>query len=182
MGEMQPSLDGFEAAPDECKATHSLDFTISAEKMADLLGVSARTIQTLATSKFVHRNSHGQYHVGRTMKALYEASKTNSRISVSKDAPDYQEAKARREQALASLAEMEVAEKRGDLIPADEAASAWSMVLGTLRSTLVNGLPQRIVSALIGVTNEGQQKQIIRSQIVEAMKQANAEVLNNRDE
>jgi hypothetical protein len=62
---------------------------------------------------------------------------------------DYNQARARRETALASLAELDLAKQRGELIPADQVLQAWSGIFSVVRSILL-GLPSRIAGGVAG--------------------------------
>ena len=62
---------------------------------------------------------------------------------------DYDQARARREAALAQLAEIELATKRGELIPADQVEQAWSGIISVIRTILL-GLPSRIAGGVAG--------------------------------
>ena len=62
---------------------------------------------------------------------------------------DYNQARARREAALAQLAEIELATKRGELIPADQVEQAWSGIISVVRTILL-GLPSRIAGGVAG--------------------------------
>lgn len=61
--------------------------------------------------------------------------------------PDYNESRARREAALADMAEIEVAERRGDLVPVDE-ARAEVLERYTLVRTRLLGVPSRVAQRL----------------------------------
>ena len=62
---------------------------------------------------------------------------------------DYNAARARREEALASLAEIELQVKRNELIPADQVEQAWSGIFSVVRTILL-GLPNRIAGGVAG--------------------------------
>ena len=62
---------------------------------------------------------------------------------------DYNAARARREQALAELAEIELGTKRGELIPADQVEQAWSAIVSVMRQRLLS-LPSRLAAVVPG--------------------------------
>ena len=62
---------------------------------------------------------------------------------------DYNHARARREEALASLAEIELQVKRNEPIPADQVEQAWSGIFSVVRTILL-GLPNRIAGGVAG--------------------------------
>jgi hypothetical protein len=62
---------------------------------------------------------------------------------------DYNQARARREEALASLAEIDLQTRRNELIPADQVEQAWSGIFSVVRTILL-GLPNRIAGGVAG--------------------------------
>lgn len=61
--------------------------------------------------------------------------------------PDYNESRARREAALADMAELEVAERRGSLVPVDEARAEVQQRYTLVRTRLL-GVPARVVQRM----------------------------------
>jgi hypothetical protein len=60
---------------------------------------------------------------------------------------DYNAARARREEALASLAEIELQVKRNELIPADAVQQYWEGMVSRMRGKMLN-LPGRLAAAV----------------------------------
>ncbi len=60
---------------------------------------------------------------------------------------DYAAARARKEEALASLAEIELAKQRNELIPADAVQKCWEGMIGRMRGKMLN-LPGRLAAAV----------------------------------
>ncbi|HET9063662.1 MAG TPA: hypothetical protein VFO62_10275 [Candidatus Binatia bacterium] len=71
----------------------------------------------------------------------------------SADVPDYNESRARREAALADMAELEVAERRGALVPVDEARAEVQERYMLVRTRLL-GVPSRVAQRLPHVAGE----------------------------
>lgn len=63
------------------------------------------------------------------------------------EAGDYEQAKVRRENALAELAEIELATKKDQLIPADMVQAHWCGMAANVRAKLL-GLPGRLATIL----------------------------------
>lgn len=64
-------------------------------------------------------------------------------------AADYAEARARREAALAELAELDLAQRRGELVPADLIQRHWETLAANTRGKLLN-LPGRLAASVMG--------------------------------
>jgi hypothetical protein len=62
---------------------------------------------------------------------------------------DYNHARARREEALASLAEIELQVKRNELIPADAVQEHWTGMIATMRQIML-ALPSRLAAVVPG--------------------------------
>lgn len=87
---------------------------------------------------------HGGFRPGAGRKP---GSKTDTDKQLAQ--ADYNAARARREEALASLAELDLAKQRGELIPADQVLQAWSGIFSVVQSILL-GLPSRIAGGVAG--------------------------------
>lgn len=64
---------------------------------------------------------------------------------------EYNEARAKKERHLAELAEIEVAVKRGELVPADLIQRHWETLAANTRGKLLN-LPGRLAASVMGVS------------------------------
>jgi hypothetical protein len=69
------------------------------------------------------------------------------------DVPDYNESRARRESALADMAEIEVAERRGELVPVAEARADVVSRFTVVRTRLL-GVPSRVAQRLPHLAGE----------------------------
>ena len=81
---------------------------------------------------------------------------------------DYNQARARREQALAALAEIELAVKKGELVPADQIQEAWTSIAYNIRTILL-GLPSRIAGGVAGAATTQEISTMAMSIIREAL-------------
>ena len=61
----------------------------------------------------------------------------------------YNDSRAKKEKHLAELAEIEVAIKRGELIPADAVQTHWEQMAANTRGKLLN-LPGRLAASVMG--------------------------------
>lgn len=74
---------------------------------------------------------------------------------------DINEAKRRRELALATLAELDVQERQGALIPATDVQTVWSGMLVNARSKFL-GMPSKLTPILFGADQQSIQTTITR--------------------
>jgi phage terminase Nu1 subunit (DNA packaging protein) len=93
-----------------------METIVSNKILSDILGVSGRTVRDLADKGVLVKMAHGKYEVLPSIHA-YIKYKINLAIeSFSKGDIDYAEARRRKELAQAQLAELDLAEKEGELI------------------------------------------------------------------
>jgi hypothetical protein len=71
------------------------------------------------------------------------------RVAFGMNRRQYRATRARREQALAELAEIELQEKRAELIPAGDVLEAWSAIVSVMRQRLLS-LPSRLAAVVPG--------------------------------
>lgn len=76
----------------------------------------------------------------------------------------YFEARARREKALASVAEIELEERRGRLLDADRVRAAVFNAAARTRDKLA-GIPDRVALLVLGLTDEFEVRRIIGAEI-----------------
>jgi hypothetical protein len=104
---------------------------------------------------------HGGRRVGAGRKpAAYEAESKDSYL-------EFKAAQAKREAARAELAEIELAEKRRDLLPIAEVKADADRQARIVRDTLL-ALPDRVAALLIGL-DERQMAQVLRAEVRAAL-------------
>jgi len=84
---------------------------------------------------------------------------------------DFETLKCRKMLADAQLAELELAQKKGEVAHIEEFERMWSLAMGQLRQNIL-GVPQRAVLQLIGETDERKFKTKLRAEIVLALDQS----------
>lgn len=78
--------------------------------------------------------------------------------------------KIRKQKAETELAELELAQKKGEVALISEFERIWAMSMGQLRQNIL-GVPQRAVLQLLGETDEMAFKEKLRAEIVLALEQ-----------
>ena len=89
--------------------------------------------------------------------------------------PSYNESRARREAAEANLAELKLAQERGELVLAVDVRQAMAKRAAGLRESLLQ-LPARVVPLLAANPDPGAMDQVLRAEIVAALSQLVVEV------
>ena len=81
-----------------------------------------------------------------------------------KDDEDYWSAQKRKEIALADLRELELAQKRKELVSAAEVAATWATICTTIRDGMLS-LPMKLADKLAAMTNDKEILAFLRSEI-----------------
>jgi phage terminase Nu1 subunit (DNA packaging protein) len=141
-----------------------MESIVSNKVLADLLGVSGRTVRDLADKGVLVKLAHGKYEVLPSIHA-YIKYKINLAIeSFSKGDIDYAEARRRKELAQAQLAELDLAEKEGELIQVstveNEAFTAGKKVKDGL-----SNIPDRISPLLAAESDKNKIYRMLTSEI-----------------
>lgn len=82
--------------------------------------------------------------------------------------PDYRHSRARREAAEASLAQLKLAEQRGELVRAEDVRASWARQIAALREALLQ-LPARVVPLLVADPQAAAMDEVLRAEIVQAL-------------
>jgi phage terminase Nu1 subunit (DNA packaging protein) len=141
-----------------------METIVSNKILSDILGVSGRTVRDLADKGVLVKMAHGKYEVLPSIHA-YIKYKINLAIeSFSKGDIDYAEARRRKELAQAQLAELDLAEKEGELIQVstveNEAFTAGKKVKDGL-----SNIPDRISPLLAAESDKNKIYRMLTSEI-----------------
>ncbi len=81
---------------------------------------------------------------------------------------DYAAARARREEALASLAEIDLQTRRNELIPADAVQEHWTGMIATMRQIML-ALPSRLAAVVPGCETQQEAEREAMTLVREAL-------------
>ena len=84
------------------------------------------------------------------------------------DAGDFLQARTRREQAVAKLRELELREKRGELVQLKDVTRAWTGLVAAVRSRLLM-MPANLATYVAAESNPAKCEDIMRSELYEAL-------------
>ena len=135
--------------------------------IARLLDLTERRVQQLARDGVIPRSERGRYDLIGAVRGYVRY----LRDQILKDGAataDYGVERARLMRARADLAEMEAAQKRGELIPAREVVTAWTEVVALLRARLLV-LPDKIAPLAHDAQTIPQARDIVRNAVHEAL-------------
>ncbi|KAA0014420.1 terminase small subunit [Billgrantia pellis] len=158
---------------------------VNREELAEVFGVSLNTVSTWVRNgcPFDQRGRQGKPWQFNT-RDVSEWLRDQARIEAESDAPlDEFALKLRKLAAETAQAELDLAVARKQVAPIDEFERARALENATVRANVMN-VPSRVVSQLIGETDEGRFKEVLSAELVQALESAaDAEIeLEEEDE
>jgi hypothetical protein len=109
---------------------------VSGGVLASLLGCSERQVRQWGAEGVIERDGRGRYLLLPSVRAVVKRALAAGNAELDRERVDFQKVRAER-------LRLEIAEKRRQLIPIEEASAAISGVVGALKSKLI-GLPARV--------------------------------------
>lgn len=106
----------------------------------------------------------GRIDVAATDALLKETTAVPKRSKVVEQTPEYVDHKERAEKHRADLLEMDVAERKGTLLPLDDVKSTVMLVVTTLRTGL-EALPDRVAPMVTAKSDEAQIRAIMAVEV-----------------
>jgi phage terminase Nu1 subunit (DNA packaging protein) len=128
-----------------------------------LLDISERRVRQLSAEGVIPKAARGRYELVGAVRG-YIRYLRNLNLKGEVGAADYGIERARLVKARADLAEMEAAEKRGDLIPAPDVTAAWTEIVALMRAQLL-ALPDKIAPVVHETTSIAEARDVIRRAI-----------------
>ncbi|BBL72144.1 type IV toxin-antitoxin system AbiEi family antitoxin domain-containing protein [Methylogaea oryzae] len=131
--------------------------------LAALTGVSSRRIRQLAEAGTLERVERGRYELGPSIRALLD--------DAADKGSELQRERTRKVRADADLAELELARQKGLVAPVEQFEKVWGHRCRLIQITMMQ-LPQRVITALVGETNERRIKDVLTAEIKDALNRA----------
>lgn len=147
--------------------------SVNRSELAEVFGVSLPTITSWVRKgcPFINRGSKAKPWEFNT-RDVSEWLRDEARAEAEGDGPlDEFELKLRKLAAETSQAELDLATARRQVAPIDEFERARALENATVRANVMN-VPSRVVSQLIGETNEGRFKEVLSAELVQALESA----------
>ena len=146
---------------------------VNREELAETFGVSLNTITSWIRNgcPFMQRGKQGRPWKFNT-RDVSEWLRDQARQEATNDEPmDEFELKLRKLAAETAQAELDLAIARKQVAPIDEFERARAMENGVVRANVMN-VPGRVVSQLIGETDEARFKEVLHAELVQALEAA----------
>lgn len=146
---------------------------VNREELAEVFGVSLNTVSTWIRNgcPFDQRGRQGKPWRFNT-RDVSEWLRDQARLEAEGDGPlDEFELKMRKLAAETSRAELDLATARRQVAPIDEFERARALENATVRANVMN-VPSRVVSQLIGETDEARFKEVLRAELIQSLESA----------
>lgn len=146
---------------------------VNREELAETFGVSLNTVSSWIRKgcPFEQRGRQGKPWRFNT-RDVSEWLREQARLEAAGDAPmDEFELKLRKLAAETAQAELDLATARQQVAPIDEFERARALENATVCANVMN-VPSRVVSQLIGETDEGRFKEVLRTELIQALEAA----------
>lgn len=139
------------------------EMTVTSAELGAILGVSERRVRQLAEAGTIERLERGRFGLGEAVRALIEEASGSGSALV--------RARTRKLEADATLAELELAVRKGQVANIDEFQRVWADRCGHIRINVLN-VPQRVVAQLLGEKDETAFKAKLRAELIWALEQS----------
>jgi phage terminase Nu1 subunit (DNA packaging protein) len=139
--------------------THSLD-TIS-----KLLDLTPRRVQQLAKEGVIPRAERGRYELVLAVRGYIRYLKERS---LNPGVISFDEVRARKTAAEAEMAELELSERKKQLVPMEDVAEKWLELISTCRTKILS-MPAKLAGVVAVEDNPAVCKSIIEEQTTEAL-------------
>lgn len=146
---------------------------VTAQKLADAIGLDVRRIQQLAKAGVVVKKSHGEYDLGASILGLAKYYKALSERKDAANGDPLHLARTRLTESKAEIAEIEAALARGEVIHGEIMEALWNDMVSKMRVKIL-GIPSRCAPQIEGVGDVKAIHQLLK----EACHEALAEVAN----
>lgn len=148
--------------------------TLTQKEASKRLGISAKQLRRLTKKHDAPRNDDGSYPWPEVVDWYkdFKQDEALRRRGINREAgeADYEQARAREKAAKADMAELELLERKGELIPVQVYKDELASVLTSVRSRLLN-LPGRLGRELAPEMKPEEAEQIVEQGVREALEE-----------
>lgn len=148
---------------------------LTRSQMADFLDCAKSYITKLGNQGRLVLAEDGRIRVRETLRLLQQTTGAPERAMPEAQTPAYTDWRERGERARAEMLEIELAERRGTLLPLDTVRAALTSAVTTLRSRL-EMLPDQVAAQLMGARDEGHARALLAGEIETALAELSHQV------
>ena len=142
-----------------------LTATYGLKKIASILDLSERRVQQLCAKDILPKTERGRYELEPVVKAYIHYLRDRS---LGEGVVSLEDARKRKLNAEAELAEIQLAQARADVVSVEEVQSQWDSVLSSVRTRIL-AVPTKLAPRVSVETELATVKDIIEDGIFEAL-------------
>lgn len=139
--------------------------TYGLKKIASILDLSERRVQQLCAKDILPKTERGRYELEPVVKAYIHYLRDRS---LGEGVVSLEDARKRKLNAEAELAEIQLAQARADVVSVEEVQSQWDSVLSSVRTRIL-AVPTKLAPRVSVETELATVKDIIEDGIFEAL-------------
>lgn len=133
--------------------------------IAKLLDLSNRRVQQLSKEGIIPKTERGRYELVPAVRGYIRYLKERS---INPGVVSFDEVRARKTAAEAEMAELELLQRKGDLIPMQQVIDTWLELIASCRSKMLS-MPAKLAPVVAVEDNPAVCKQIVEEQMMEAL-------------
>ena len=141
---------------------------VTTRELAEFLDVSARRIQQYVKDGIIRNAGRGKFNLKEAVQDFYSYQFELERAKLKRKDASLDEAYRRKMLAEAELKEMEVEQKKGELIEKQEVIESWQKILNILKTRLL-ALPTQIAQEVAGLRRVNEIKKRIEKNVMDAL-------------
>ena len=126
------------------------DEIVTTNRLAFVLGITARRVQQLAGEGVFNKVSRGKFHLSESIQKYISYQLLLEKKKYNKNDLEINEAKRKRETEEAFLKEMELEKRRGELLEKSEVINTWQKILSVIKTRSM-ALPTKLAPQIIGM-------------------------------
>ncbi len=141
---------------------------ITTKRLAEILGMTERRVQQLAAENVFKKFGRGRFQLADSVQKYLAYQLDLERKKYNKNDLSINEARRRREQAEASLKEIELGKQRGELLEKSDVIRVWQKILTVLKNRLLV-MPSKLSPHLLGMNSVNEIKMRMDEEIFNAL-------------
>jgi phage terminase Nu1 subunit (DNA packaging protein) len=124
--------------------------TVNTKRLAEIFGITERRVQQMAVDGILKKKGRGRFVLSDSVQKYIMYHIELERKKFKKHDMDINEARKRREIAEATLKEIDLQKREGEILEKSDVLQLWQKILSILRNRLLN-IPSKLSPQLIGM-------------------------------
>ena len=144
--------------------------TYPVKVIARLLMIDERRVQQLAQEGVIPKAARGRYDLVQSVQGYIRYMQERARVSPQEGSGSYTEERTRHEAAKAALAELDLALRRGEVLPVADSEAAVIALASAVRTRIL-AIPSKVAPLAYAAESAHEAEAIVREHITEALQE-----------